>query len=94
MNRFALACLLALPSAAALAQVLPRGGEPAVQRHVIEDDAVRIDELKVRGETRSVTVTPKARGFSPYAIQPGGQGRDPSQHRDGAGQRVWRLFSF
>ncbi len=94
MNRFALVCLLALASTAAGAQEAVRGGEPAVRRTVVEDDAVRIEELKVRGETRSVTVTPKARGFAPYEIQPGGQGRDPSQHRDGAGQRVWRLFSF
>ena len=72
----------------------PRGGEPAVQRTVIEDDAVRIEELRVRGQAQSITVRPKMAGARPYQILPGNTGRDPSQARDGAGQRVWQMLSF
>ncbi len=88
----ALACALALlPLVAAAEPGAVRGGEPAVVRHVAEDDAVRVDQLTVRGEVRNVTVTPKTPGFKPYEVQPGSAGRDP---RDGAGQRVWRILSF
>ena len=69
--------------------------EPNVQRIVSEDDNVRIDELRVRGQTREIVVQHKAVSGSRYEILPGEGGRDPSsQDGRGAGQRVWRLFSF
>jgi hypothetical protein len=72
-----------------------RAPEPNVQRIVSEDDNVRIDELRVRGQTREIVVQHKALGGSRYEILPGEGGRDPSsQDKRGAGQRVWRLFSF
>ena len=45
------------PAAAPAEDPVPqRGGEPKVQRTVQEDDQVRIEELRVRGITRKVTV--------------------------------------
>ena len=72
-----------------------RAAEPNVQRIVSEDDNVRIDELRVRGQTTQIVVQSKIAGGSRYEILPGEAGRDPSlQDKRGAGQRVWRLFSF
>jgi hypothetical protein len=86
----------ALPTPAADEPPAPRRvPEPNVQRIVKEDDNVRIDELRVRGQTREIVVQHKAISGSRYEIIPGEGGRDPStQDGRGAGQRVWRLFSF
>jgi hypothetical protein len=104
------ACVLvvcALPAAAQTSPAAPaaeppaespptrRVPEPNVQRIVKEDDNVRIDELRVRGQTREIVVQHKAISGSRYEIIPGDGGRDPStQDGRAAGQRVWRLFSF
>ncbi|WP_124538796.1 hypothetical protein [Piscinibacter terrae] len=73
-----------------------KDGEPKVQRTVIEDDATRIEELKVRGQTQRITVTPK--GLKSYEILPADQGRDmsdsASSQRGAAGKRVWHVMSF
>ena len=72
-----------------------RVAEPNVQRIVKEDDNVRIDELRVRGQTREIVVHHKAVAGSRYEILPGEGGRDPStQDKRSGGQSVWRLFSF
>ncbi|EGJ10519.1 MULTISPECIES: hypothetical protein [Rubrivivax] len=79
------------PDAAAQATSVP---EPAVQRQVSEDDHVRIEEVKVRGQTQSIVVHGKAPGSKPYEIVPSSGSRDPSQPGDPAGRRVWRMLSF
>jgi hypothetical protein len=68
--------------------------EPAVRRTVAEDDAVRIEELRVRGEVKSIVVHNKFGGGSTYEIVPASGARDPSQPGGNDGQRVWNLFSF
>jgi hypothetical protein len=72
--------------------------EPAVQRTVLEDDNVRIEELRVRGVNQRLVVRPKAnakgQAMPEYEILPAEPGRDSAQDRRAAGQRVWRLFSF
>jgi hypothetical protein len=68
--------------------------EAAVERLVSEDDNVRIEELRVRGQTKSITVHNKTAGGSRYEIIPSDGGRDPSQDKRAAGQRVWQMFSF
>lgn len=83
-----IALLLALPPALAAAP------EPAVQRQVLEDDGVRIEELRVRGINQRLVVRPKAASAPAYEILPAEPGRDAAQDRRAAGQRVWRLFSF
>jgi hypothetical protein len=70
--------------------------EPRVQRTVIEDDSVRIEELRVRGLNTSLVVKPKH--AAAYEVVPTPGGRDPSFGRGGsqgaAGQRVWNVLKF
>ena len=70
------------------------GSEARVQHLVSEDDAVRVDELRVRGQTQRLTVSPKHGAAPAYEIQPAAGGSDPSKSRDGAGQRLWNVLSF
>lgn len=95
----ALALATTLPALAAGAAPPDRDRavvEPAVQRTVIEDDSVRIEELRVRGLSRSLVVKPKH--AAEYEVVPAPGGRDPSQGRNGsqgaAGQRVWKIHKF
>ena len=92
-----LALLLGALGSAAWGQVPQRGGEPAVERKVAEDDGVRIEELRVRGQTQRIVVKP--RRAAEYEIVPANPGRDPSQNRangqpGAGGQRVWNLLKF
>jgi hypothetical protein len=82
--------------AGAPSQAQPAGrAEPEIKRTVIEDDKVRIEELKVRGQVQRITVSPKASGVRPYEIVPPDAGRDASQPSKGlSGQRLWQLLSF
>jgi hypothetical protein len=68
--------------------------DAAIERRVFEDEGVRIEELRVRGQVVRVTVQSKVAGAPPYEVNVGPGGRDPSQERDRAGQSAWRLFSF
>ena len=73
----------------------PTRPEPEVKRTVIEDDRVKIEELRVRGQVQRITVSPKASGVRPYEIAPPDSGRDPSQQSKGiSGRSLWQLFSF
>jgi hypothetical protein len=84
----------AQPGAPSQAQP-PGRAEAQIKRTVIEDDQVRIEELKVRGQVQRITVSPKASGVRPYEIVPPDAGRDASQPAKGlSGQRLWQLFSF
>jgi hypothetical protein len=70
--------------------------EPAVKRTVSEDDKVRIEEVRVRGETKRITVKSKIPGVAAYEIVPATGARDPSQpgNAAGQGQSVWRFPAF
>ena len=71
--------------------------EPRIQVRVAEDDKVRIEEVRVRGEVRRVVVRQKAASAPDYEIVPLSGAQDPSLRRgqsSGSGERVWRLFSF
>lgn len=92
----------ALPPPAAAAsgaapEVHDRGGDPAIRRSVIEDDQVRVEELRVRGQTERIVVSPKHAG-RPYEILTAPNGRDPGGSADGrrgaTGQRVWTVLGF
>ena len=48
-----------------------RSAEPDVKRTVIEDDGARIEELRVRGETQRIVVTPKVGLHKSYEIMTG-----------------------
>lgn len=93
----ALVALVAVSPLVALAQesaVPQRGGEPAVERKVSEDDGVRIEELRVRGQTQRIVVRSKVGNVRAYEIVPPAPGRDPSQDKSTSGQRVWHILSF
>lgn len=62
-----------------------------------EDAGSRVDELRVGGETQSITVQPKA-AMPPYEVQPAdpsGVGVGSRESGPGsAGRRVWKLREF
>lgn len=62
--------------------------EPNVLHGVTEDDNIRIDELRVRGQTQRITVQPKIPGMPSYEILPRDPSKAPGQDAK-AGQRVW-----
>lgn len=69
-----------------------------IERIQVEDAGVKIEELRVGGQTQSITVQPKA-NVPEYEIQPTDLARSrPADNRDGlgsaTGQRVWNVFRF
>ncbi len=80
------------------AEAAPRGGEPQVTRTVIEDEGTRIEELRVRGQVRSITVTPKGGTVNSYQILTADGARETSDNvsgtRGATGKRVWSVLSF
>jgi hypothetical protein len=96
-----LAAAAALPAAAQTAAPppapasAPEAGlrsEPRVQRTVVEDDGVRIEELKVRGRTQSIVVRSKQGPGGRYEVlsEAGREGAG----KEGAGRRVWNVLDF
>ena len=75
-----------------------RTGEPNVKRTVIEDQGSRIEELRVRGDTQRIVVTPKVGIRAPYEILTGDASRDAFDGtggaRSSAGKRVWNVLKF
>lgn len=67
---------------------------PAAHVQVIEDDNVRIEESRVRGQPQRITVQNKIGPTKGYEIIVPPGGKDTSQDRGAAGQRAWSLFSF
>lgn len=85
------------PDAGASAADAGRSGgvpEAKVQRIVVEDDRVRIDELRVRGQTRRIVVQPKLPGAPAYQIGTNGDARDPSMDPRSEGRSLWQVFSW
>jgi len=85
------------PPPAAATAAPDRGGDPSIQRIVIEDEQVRVEELRVRGQAERIVVNPKS-GARPYEIVTSPHGRDTGSQADGrrgaAGQRVWNVLGF
>ncbi len=101
----AFALVLACSCAASWAQTAApqpdeqtRGGEPQVTRTVIEDNGTRIEELRVRGQLKRITVTPKGGQTRSYEIITSDGSRETSDNvsgtRGATGKRVWNVFSF
>lgn len=99
-----LACAVLSVQAQAPAPAQPEGvapapsgrvPEPAVQHTRIEDDSVRIEELRVRGQNQRLVVRPK-KGAPAYEVVPADGSRDLSQdaNRGTAGRRVWNVINF
>ena len=69
-----------------------------IERIQHEDAGSRVDELRVGGQTQSITVQPKA-DVPEYGISSTDLARSrPGDHRDGlssaTGQRFWNVFKF
>jgi len=75
----------------------PEPGEPVVRLTIIDDDNVRIEELKVRGRSQRIVVTPK-NGSKSYEIITDNGSRDltegPNGFNGAVGKRVWPVLSF
>ncbi len=82
------------PAPPAAAASAPARAASSANLRVIEDDQVRIEELRdARGQLQRVTVHSKVGGKSYEIIVPPG-GKDSSQPRGTSGQAAWRLFDF
>ena len=80
------------------APVKPVRPDKAIQRIRTEDAGTRIDEVRVGGETQSITVQPKTGPNTPaYEVKPSDstKGNAPSQSSgDTNGSRVWNVLKF
>jgi hypothetical protein len=83
-----------MPSPAVAASSPALVARPATGLRVIEDDQIRIEETRVRGQLQRIAVAPKGSPMRPYEINVGAGGRDPSQDKSAAGQRVWSVLRF
>jgi hypothetical protein len=84
---------------AALAAAIGSGRpDQTIQRIRTEDAGSRIDEVRVGGETQSITVQPKSgSGIPPYEVKPSdtARGAAPSSAKnDTTGSRVWNVLTF
>ena len=66
------------------------------ERIRVEDGGSRVDELRVGGQTQSITVQPKVGSLPEYEVQPSDGVRNRA--RNGAesttGARVWNVLKF
>lgn len=70
------------------------GIEQRTERIRHEDALTRVDELRVGGQTRNITVQPK-NGAPAYEVAPATAGEDPNAARNGSsGRSRWRLLDF
>jgi hypothetical protein len=88
----AAAATLLLPAGLVRAQAEPVKEPPPekVETVSIDEPLARIDELRVRGQTRSITVKP--RFGADYSVTP----VDPARGSDdrGGGRSRWRVLTF
>src|SRR5690606_37999311 len=62
----------------------------------VEDEGSRIQELRVGGQTQSITVQPKVGNMPEYEVQPsdGVRNRPRNGAETDTGSRVWNLKKF
>lgn len=87
-------------SSTAASASAPFPAKPNAIRQVLEDDNVRIEETRTRGEVQRITVQSKLPGVKTYDIVPLAARKDPSQEGGAAGsaglagKRTWSLLDF
>ena len=90
--------LQAAPDAAAAPQARATQGDKnnqRVERIRVEDEGSRVDEVRVGGQTQSITVTPKVGDMPAYEVQPSEGVRNRSRSSsDTTGPRVWNMLKF
>ncbi len=98
----ALSAALALPTRAQTSPVpspatrapAAQPGDQRIERIRHEDALTRVDELRVGGQTLSITVSPK-NGAPAYEIAPTPGGKNPTDARSGSvGKSRWPLLNF
>ena len=64
--------------------------EQRIEHIVLEDGGNRIEELRIGGETKSITVQPKG-GLPAYEVQPE---NNAASANTTSGNRVWKILGF
>lgn len=67
------------------------------ERIEVEDAGSRVDELRIGGQTQSITVQPKTGELPAYEVQPPASqlhNRSRSDTNDTNGPRVWNVLKF
>ena len=66
------------------------------ERIRIEDEGSRVEELRIGGQTQSITVQPKVGNLPEYEVQPsdGVRNRPRNGAETDTGSRVWNLRKF
>ena len=90
-----LAAVLLVSSLARAAEPAPaaepkKPPEPVVENIIVEDDGIRVDELKVRGETQRISVRTKGPIPGRYEVLLPRHGGSSGAN----GQRVWSVLGF
>lgn len=71
----------AAPASATVQRDTPAKAQPRVEHILVEDAGARIDEVRVGGETQSITVQPK-NNMPAYQVAPK------------TGERTWKVLGF
>lgn len=76
----------------------PKGREQRVERIHVEDAGSRVDELRVGGQTRSISVQPKTGNMPSYEVQspdaPGNRTGSQNGAETNTAPRVWNVLKF
>ena len=74
----------------------PSRPDQRIEHIRVEDEGSRIDELRVGGQTQSITVQPKVGNMPEYEVQPsdGVRNRPRNGLETDTGSRVWNLKKF
>ena len=74
----------------------PSRSDQRIEHIRVEDEGSRIDELRVGGQTQSITVQPKVGNLPEYEVQPsdGVRNRPRNGAETDTGSRVWNLKKF
>jgi hypothetical protein len=85
-----------VPARAEQAPIEPSRSNQTIERIRTEDAGTRIDEVRVGGETQSITVQPKTGGAAYEVNKPeGARGTPPAASSgDTNGSRVWNVLKF
>lgn len=92
-------CLCSLALGQAHAQTSPAPAqaavEPRIERIRVEDNSVRIEEVRVGGQTQAITVQPK--NMPSYELGTHSSNRNPATDNSDSGQtssRGWKVLGF
>lgn len=69
------------PASATVQRDAPTKVQPRIEHIQVEDEGARIDEIRVGGETQSITVQPKG-GMPSYQVAPK------------TGESTWKVLGF